>query len=53
MKRYFIGWNRVIAQWFTRYEAREERNQHVDLYEKWWALVGSQVKILPVTEGTK
>ena len=34
-------------------EVREEWNQHVGLYEKWWALVGGWVEILSVAEGTK
>ena len=45
--------NNIIAQWFTKYEGREEWNQHVGIYEKWWALVGTRAKISPVAEGIK
>ena len=54
MKQCLVEWNSIIAQWFnTKYEGREEWNQHVGLCEKWWALVGSWAEILPVVEGTK
>ena len=53
MKRYFVERNSIIAQWFIKYEGREEWNQHVGLYEKWRALVGGWAKISPVAEGTK
>ena len=34
-------------------EEKNEINQHAGLYEKWWALVGSQAETSPVAEGTK
>ena len=33
MKQYFIEHSRIIAQWFNKYEEREESNQHI---EKWF-----------------
>ena len=37
----------------TKYERREEWNQHIGLYEKQKALVRSQAEISAVEEGTK
>ena len=49
MKQDFVEHNRIIAQYFNKYEETEERNQHIGLYEKWQTLA----EILPVMEGTK
>ena len=53
MKWYYVEQSSIIAQNFNKYEGREEWNQHIVLYEKWWALLESWAEILPVTEGTK
>ena len=50
MKRYFVEQNNIIAQWFTKYERREEWNKCV---EKRQALVGGRAEISPVAESTK
>ena len=50
---FFVEQNSISAQWFIKYERIQELNQHVGLYEKRQALVGSWAEILPVAEGTK